>query len=116
MKIKPLPGARLEPTNTSTTSPKQNYVITLKEEKDASQKTRSQIYNEGIVLTGKIQEEIRKYLAKNGIKENEYTMGEPSPFPIITITCIKRVKELIEKLPDVDFIAEDSDDAIGFIP
>lgn len=105
--VKPLPGARRsQPADTA------NYLVLLKEsdeDEDAS-RGRREFYEAGLARSARFWKKLKSWLEEQGIDEGQCTVGEPTVFPMLAITCTPDLVARLQSLPEVDDVVRDGGD------
>ena len=110
--IKPLPGSRAPLAQGMA-----DYIISLKQEASEVREPagRQEIVERGVARTAEFQRKLQQYLEMWRLEHEVAGIGEPTAFPLVTLTCTASVADRIKSLPEVEAVFQDTAD-IGFIP
>jgi hypothetical protein len=109
-----LPGSR--PTRPAGTT---DYLVLLEEDEDVDSghakdepavQSRGDLYSSGVARTRDFQFALRRWLDEQGLAEQVVSMGEPTVFPIVSITATPAAAKLIERFPGVAGVLRDNPD------
>jgi hypothetical protein len=103
--LEPVPGSR------QVSSPGMvDYLVTLKNEPSPSKLTRREVYDSGLARSSEFLERLRQRISEQDLWSEVGALGQPTAFPMISITCTPRVASMIESVPDVESVFRDSKD------
>ena len=86
------------------------YIVTLNDETRTSGMGRRALFDRGIARGTDFRRQLEERLANSGMAQPVAAIGQPSPFPIVTVTCTPDVAAFIDRMPEVESIVRDRND------
>jgi hypothetical protein len=91
----------------------ENYIVALKEDEQRSeseQAGRRDFYEAGVARTAAFQCKLKEWLHEKHLESEVAGIGEPTVFPLVSLTTTPKMAACIEALPEVDYVLRDNDD------
>lgn len=94
-----------------------DYLVALRPSvgDDKGRRGRAEVLNHNLSRTTSFRSTLEGWLNQHGLTAQVAGIGEPTGFPVLTLTCTSQVASAIAGLPEVESVVADDDFAMRII-
>jgi hypothetical protein len=85
-----------------------NYLVSLKEaDTRVAPAGRADVYGRNLSRTTSFRHDLERWLTDNQLEPQVAGIGDPSGFPLLSMTCTAQVAQAIAAFPEVEAVVAD---------